>query len=181
MYLDVVNPPVNLVSDNHNETFFDPGTLDFETTYYWQVIAMDEHGASTHGPVWQFTTGENTPPDVPIIDGPSTGKTMVGYDYIFVATDYEGHNVSYFVDWGDDKITDWTEYVPSGTEKVLTHMWSKQGTYIIKAKAKDICGAESDWSEFEITIPRTRTSSILWYQWFLERFPLLERLLNLLI
>jgi serine/threonine protein kinase len=34
----------------------DPGTLDEDTQNYSQVIATDEHGASTQGSVWQFIT-----------------------------------------------------------------------------------------------------------------------------
>ena len=32
-------------------------TLSFDAHYYWKVIARDEHGATTTGPVWDFTTG----------------------------------------------------------------------------------------------------------------------------
>ncbi len=48
--------PLPKVSDNQPETTYDPGLLDYETTYLWQIIAMDNHGASTEGPVWHFTT-----------------------------------------------------------------------------------------------------------------------------
>jgi hypothetical protein len=27
------------------------------TTYYWKIVAIDEHGAKTEGPVWTFKTG----------------------------------------------------------------------------------------------------------------------------
>jgi len=52
--------------------------------------------------------------------------------------------------------------------------------YNIKAKAKDNSDEEGPWGYLEVNIPRTRASSYLWYEWLLERFPMLERLLNLL-
>lgn len=36
--------------------------VDDDTTYYWKIVAWDNHGASTEGPIWSFTTiGENIP------------------------------------------------------------------------------------------------------------------------
>jgi len=45
------------VSNDQSGTTYDPGTLDYDTTYYWQIVATDNHGASTSGPLWDFTTG----------------------------------------------------------------------------------------------------------------------------
>lgn len=33
-----------------------PGHLDYNTTYYWQIVAMDEFGITSEGPLWSFTT-----------------------------------------------------------------------------------------------------------------------------
>ncbi len=44
-------------------------TLQGNTTYYWKIIAWDNHGASTPGSTWSFTTeilGDITPPVVQI-------------------------------------------------------------------------------------------------------------------
>jgi formylglycine-generating enzyme required for sulfatase activity len=54
-----ISPDV-LVSNDQSTTSFNPGTLTYNTIYYWQVIAMDEHGSTTNGPIWSFTT-ETTP------------------------------------------------------------------------------------------------------------------------
>ena len=48
--------PDKLVSENQTGTTYDPGPMEFNTTYYWQIVAWDEHGAFTEGPVWHFTT-----------------------------------------------------------------------------------------------------------------------------
>ncbi len=65
VYLEANDPtPDNKVADDITETTFDPGTLDYETVYYWRIIAKDNHGASIWGPVWHFTTEEAPEPDL---------------------------------------------------------------------------------------------------------------------
>ncbi len=57
LYLDTEYPPERLEGERLDETSFDPGVLQGDTTtYYWRVDAVDAHGATTEGPVWQFTT-----------------------------------------------------------------------------------------------------------------------------
>jgi hypothetical protein len=48
--------PDVLICDDVASPVCDPGTLSYSTDYYWQVIAEDEHGATTPGPVWSLTT-----------------------------------------------------------------------------------------------------------------------------
>lgn len=48
--------PDVLVSDDQSGTTYDPGTLSYDTHYYWKIVAVDNHGAYTSGPVWRFTT-----------------------------------------------------------------------------------------------------------------------------
>jgi formylglycine-generating enzyme required for sulfatase activity len=55
--------PDILVSNNQPGTTYYPGTLSYSTHYYWQIIAQDEHGAITEGPVWSFTTADFAPTD----------------------------------------------------------------------------------------------------------------------
>jgi formylglycine-generating enzyme required for sulfatase activity len=50
--------PDVLAADDQGGISYDPGTLITNTHYYWQIVARDEHGAITTGPVWDFTTGE---------------------------------------------------------------------------------------------------------------------------
>lgn len=34
------------------------GQLDYNTTYYWQIVAKDGYGVASYGPAWQFTTSD---------------------------------------------------------------------------------------------------------------------------
>ena len=67
--------PDVLVSDDQLQTTYDPGTMEYDTQYYWQIIAIDNLGESTTGPVWEFTTRPppDNPPYTPSNPSPSNG------------------------------------------------------------------------------------------------------------
>ncbi|MBN2187603.1 MAG: PKD domain-containing protein [Dehalococcoidia bacterium] len=44
------------VSGSQTEATYNPGILDYNTKYYWRIVATDKHGASTTGLLWDFTT-----------------------------------------------------------------------------------------------------------------------------
>ncbi len=48
--------PPPLVSTRQPQTYYNPGTLEYDTRYYWQITAYDETGDSTAGPRWMFDT-----------------------------------------------------------------------------------------------------------------------------
>ena len=48
------------VATGQSETTFDPGTLEYDTQYFWQIVAHDNHGNTTEGAVWSFTTQEES-------------------------------------------------------------------------------------------------------------------------
>ena len=54
-YFGTTNPPPLLQADNTSNIYY-LDTLSETTTYYWMIVAKDEHGATTAGPVWTFTT-----------------------------------------------------------------------------------------------------------------------------
>ncbi len=66
VYFGTDDPPTTTICAGIMTPDCDPGPLEPETTYYWQVFA-DGPTASTMGPVWSFTTGPdcngNTVPD----------------------------------------------------------------------------------------------------------------------
>ena len=165
------NPP--LVVSDHPDTTYDPSTMDYETTYYWKIVAWDDQGNSAEGPVWHFTTmnNPNEPPSVPDISGPSKGKIGTSYKFDFVSTDPDGDDVYYFVDWGDGTNSGWLgPYAPGATESA-NHVWSGKGVVLIKAKAKDEHGAESDWGTMQFSVPRVSMLTNALFMKLLERFP----------
>ena len=113
------------------------------------------------------------PPDTPTIDGPTSGKGGVEYGYTFTSTDPNGDNVYYYIEWGDNDTEEWIGPYNSDEEITVNHSWSEEGTYMIKAKAEDIYGLESDWGTLEVTMPKSKTIHFNFnlLSWLFERFP----------
>jgi hypothetical protein len=60
VYLRTTNPPLTKVSANQSAQTYSPDPdLNNNTKYYWKIIAWDNFGASTEGPIWFFTTRKN--------------------------------------------------------------------------------------------------------------------------
>ncbi|MCK4995765.1 MAG: hypothetical protein KAR55_02655, partial [Thermoplasmatales archaeon] len=95
------NPP--LVATNLPQTTYDPGTIDFETTYYWKIVAEDEWGATTSGSIWSFTTGDNDPPNSPSNPSPKNGATNVDIhaDLSWTCTDPNGDDLIFDIYFGE--------------------------------------------------------------------------------
>jgi len=84
--------------------------------------------------------------------------------------------VSYFIDWGDDTNTGWIGPYTSGDQITESHTWSTKGTYMVKAKAKDPFGNESDWATLRVTMPYSFNKPVihfleLLFQRFLQCVP----------
>ena len=171
VYFDTVSPPTKKAS-NQSATTYTPSSLAPTTKYYWKIVAWDNLGASTVGPIWDFTTKTNTPPNNPTITGPADGKIKVAMKYNFTTTDPDGDDVSYYIEWGDGTNSGWIGPLSSGDTTIQSHTWTKKGTYTIKAKAKDILGNESDWGTLSVTMPYAYNLSFtqFWIKIF-ERFP----------
>ncbi len=56
IYFGTTNPPTTLVSQNRTATTLSRSNLYSGITYYWKVIAKDNHSNSTSSSVWIFTT-----------------------------------------------------------------------------------------------------------------------------
>ncbi len=120
------------------------------------------------------------PPDKPEIDGPKHVKTGMEYNFNFMSTDPEGDVVKYFVEWGDGNDSGWTEFHNSGEEITLSHTWEEKNLFnIIRCKTRDIDGGISNWRRTVVSI--IKSTDRLPFLIFLERFPMLERLLSLLL
>jgi len=90
----------------------------------------------------------NGPPAIPDRpSGPSSGKPGVEYLFTTSTIDPDGDDVFYMWRWGDGNYSDWLGPHDSGVTASATHIWGETGNYQVRVKAKDINGAETDWSE----------------------------------
>ena len=97
--------------------------------------------------------------------------------------DPEDDEIYYYIDWDDGSVEDWFGPFDSDEEVLVSHVWEEMDTYAIRAKAKDIYGAESDWGDRPIEIPRNKVPINSLFLRLLERFsdafPFLRNLLKL--
>jgi len=145
--------------------------------------------------VWEITgllgpidaerlNNNNEPPNAPIIDGPTCGRVGVKYEYTFNSTDDDGVDFFYYVDWDDGSPIEivyptWPNPEEPG-EGIANHSWDAKGTYVISAITLDIHGAVSKRGYLEVTMPKNKQVSNMWYLRWLERFPILQMILDVL-
>ncbi len=112
------------------------------------------------------------PPAKPTMSGHSSGEVGIEYTYVVSAVDPDDSLLSYYIDWGDGLFTGWTGIIPSGNPLNVSHTWIEKGNYVIKAKAKNIQGIESAWSDpLPITMPYSYNPMQHFLEWLFERFP----------
>jgi outer membrane protein assembly factor BamB len=116
---------------------------------------------------------DQSAPDNPEINGKNKGEYGVSYSYIINISDVDFDDLYLYIDWGDDSNSGWLGPFTSGMSIEVNHTWANSGIYSMKAKTKDIYDSQSDWTIFEVSMPRYK--SIFNY---LQRFPLIYQLFN---
>ena len=101
------SPDTGEFKDEQSGTSFDPGTLEYSTTYYWRVDTKNDNGTTT-GNVWKFTTAPapNLKASAPLPAHDATGVTLntnLEWDAASGAT-------SYLVYFGVDSTPDHSEF-----------------------------------------------------------------------
>lgn len=113
-----------------------------------RVKAIDVYGYYSDWTPLTTINIHNNPPEAPTRpEGPSKIKPREENTYSTYINDSNGDQMYYLWDWGDDSEQDWIG--PNNSKEIIssTHSWSFRSEYTIRVKAKDIHGAESDWSE----------------------------------
>jgi len=85
VYFGTTSNPT-IVIHNQTATSYDPGPLLYHQTYFWRIIAWDNHDTSTGGPLWNFTTEQDFTPPVIDITNPRSGFIYANFAGIIFIT-----------------------------------------------------------------------------------------------
>ena len=118
------------------------------------------------------------------LNGPTSGKINEEHIYTASTTDPEEDDIYYLFDWGDGEFSGWVGPYDSGNTGLATHIWTEEGDYEIRVKAKDDHGVQSEWSDpFPVSMPKDQ--SVLFNsnvcRWLIKQFPNLFPILKHLI
>ncbi len=168
-------------------------SVTVEATYAWGepgeyevcVWAKDVHDKKSD---WSephiITILDNKPPSAPTMQGKRVVKTGEPYDLTISSKDPEGHNVSYYIDWGDGDIEYWLGPYNSGKKVTFSHYFNDGGTLTINTTARDELFDESPEQSLKIFIIKNRIHTSSSFQQVFTRifdiFPILKQILTIL-
>jgi len=115
--------------------------------YQVRVRAKDLRGtASAWSPSLLVAIGAEPPvtPGIPV--GPDSGYARRAYSFSTSTTDPLGRDIAYRFDWGDGDTTSWSAFYYSGDSCTLQHTFGADGSYSVRAQAKNRAGVVSAWS-----------------------------------
>ena len=128
--------------------------------------------------VWLIRiVGENQPPNIPTINGSTTGKPGIEYVYCINATDPDNDALYILWEWSDGMSSGWIGPICSGEEVCESHNWNKTGPYTISVTLRDENG-ESVKAYLNVNIPRNRAVYNSFILMLFKRFPILQRFLS---
>ena len=140
--------------------FFAEETEDFG---YILVGVTLSYGAG-NGDVWliKLEGSDNHPPDKPNKPkGPDSGAPGEECVYSTETIDLDNDDIFYKFDWGDGYDSGWIGPETSGVTITAKKTWSSTGKFSVKVIAKDVNGAESEWSDsLIVSMPKSKFFSI---------------------
>ena len=159
--------------------------VEIDNVYPNGTISWSEDGQEWYYDTWIDATfltfgRDNYPPNAPVIVGPHKLKPNEEGTFTVSATDPDGDDVKYHIDWGDGDF-ETTGFNSSGDDVIVKHTWNNRGTYIIRAKAEDEFGLVGPESTFVIGITNKTRAINTPFQWFLQQHPYLFPILRLLM
>jgi len=152
VYLDKDEQPTSKVASGLSSTTFKVDEdLDFETKYFWKVVATNKQGESTNSKVASFTTKKEDEKEAPTSFGliePTNGAEDVSLKPILKweeSTDPNGGSIAYDVYFGkNENPTTKVESNLSATSFTIADKLEFSTTYYWKVVAKNDAGKSTD-------------------------------------
>jgi hypothetical protein len=169
---------------NHGSEKISPHIYDSQGVYPVILTVIDNDGNTGNDTTFAFIGRSNNPPSTPTIKGPQKIKQGVEHTYTFSATDPEGDDIYYFIEWGDMSNILIGPF-PSGEEITYKHTWTTKTAYLINVVAEDEYDFRSAWTKLDVTMPKDKsisfnTNNIDWiFERFSNAFPIMKHLLKL--
>ncbi len=129
-----------------------------------RAVAMDKDSAlsDTSSPKVFFANQSNTKPGKPTITGPGRGiKNGPEYRFYARSRDPEGDSVQYKFFWGDGDSSAWTQFYQHDIPVMDSWSYSAEGTYNLRAIARDQGGLVSDTSD-SFTFVVVGEGTVIW-------------------
>jgi hypothetical protein len=139
VYFGTLDPP-GIVVYGQSATSYDP-VMEYSTTYYWKIVAWDDHGSSAEGPVWHFTTEINNPPvfGTPTPSNGSTDKPL-SLTWSIPISDPEGDSFDWTIQCSNGQ-TSGASGASNGTKTLSLSGLSYATTYKVWVNATDPAGS----------------------------------------
>jgi hypothetical protein len=106
--------------------------------------------AARVGQVDNITVYGISPPGRFEVNGPETGFIETPYEFTVVATEPTNNLVRYQFHWDDGSVSEWSEWVTSGTMTTMYHSYSEPGTYLV-----GVLEARSDENDIRYATPQS--------------------------
>jgi len=161
VYLDTANPPAIKVFADQTSPSVPAMTFNRGTTYYWKVVATDNHGAAASSPIWSFTV-DNLPNSLLYLS-PFNGTTVVGVSHTLIwngGDDVDsGDAVTYDIYFGADALPSMPIAQQTGKSLVVTSL-TPGSTYYWKVVATDSHGGMTNGPIWSFTIDRSPSTPL---------------------
>jgi len=124
--------PDNIIKNDSTGSSANPGTLDYDSLYYWYVIADDHKGGTSRGPSsgsWSFRTQAEPAAPKPVNPSPSNGATNQPIELTLSWQSGGGTTASYELFFGTNpssltsKGTQTSPYNPGRLQTGTTYYW----------------------------------------------------------
>ena len=148
VYFGASNPPVSM--GNRADASFDPGTLAYDTTYYWRIDEVNSDGA-TPGNTWSFTTEEATPNVAPTANFTFSTNDLTA-SFTDSSSDSDGSVVAWSWDFGDGSST--------SAARNPSHAYASAGTYTVTLTATDDESATDTFTNVSVTVTAPPTPNV---------------------